>query len=404
MMFRFNRYLKAALPALAVAWTACDLSVTNPGPLADEELNAPANMPGLVVGMSADLSVALGDQSYFSALLADELAHYGNYNNERHFFRGEVLAENTNVVWANMHRARWVAENGIERMRTVLKADFATSPLVARAYALAGFANRLAGENVCHAVIDGGKAESYTVHFERAEAQFTEAITRAKALKDATLEHAALAGRASVRAALGRWDEAAADAALVPANFRYDAAFSTNSARERNKVFYESRTRSEVTVGGTPWADVVGDPRAPWDTVKAGGKPVVGGIDGKTPLFRQAKYTGDGSAIALAKGTEMLLLRAEAALRKQDVAGAMTLINEGRATDDLPALTAADEDAAWAILRQERAAVLWLEGRRIWDLRRWHEEGRIGEWKQEAGHSKCFVISLNEQMSNKNLK
>jgi len=403
MMSRFNRYLKAALPALAVAATACDLSVTNPGPLPDASLNTPEAMPGLVVGMAADLSVAVGDQSYFSGLLADELGHFSNYNNERRFYLGDVQPENANTVWANMQRARWVAEHGIERMKAVEGFDFANSPLAARAYVLAGFANRLAGENVCSAVIDGGKAEDFKVHFQRAEEQFTEGLKRAQALKDKTLEQAALAGRASIRAWLGDWDAAVADAALVPANFRYDALFSANTSRENNKIFYESTTRTEITVGGTPWAGVVGDPRAPWDTVKASGQVRLGGVDGKTPLYRQRKYTALGSSIALAKGTEMLLLRAEAALRKQDVPGAMAFINQERATFNLPALNAADEAAAWTILRQERGAVLWLEARRIWDLRRWHAEGQIGEWKAEANHTKCVPISLNEQLSNKNL-
>lgn len=404
-MSRFHKYLKAALPALAVVWTACDFSVTNPGPLPDKDLNTPDAMPGLVVGMSADLSLAVGDQSYFSALLADELGHFSNYNAERHFYRGEVLPENANVVWANMQRARWVTEQGIERMKTVPGFDFAASPLVARAYVLAGFANRVAGENVCAAVIDGGQAEDFKVHFQRAEAQFTEALKRAQALKDKTLEQAALAGRASIRAWLGDWDGAVADAALVPTNFRYDAPFSANTSRENNKLFYESHTRTEITVGGTPWAGVVGDPRAPWDTVKTkAGAVQLGGVDGKTPLFRQRKYTSLASNVALAKGTEMLLLRAEAALRKGDVDVAMTLINQERATYTLPALSAADEGAAWTLLRQERGAVLWLEARRIWDLRRWYAEQRIGEWKDIPGHSQCVPISLNEQMSNKNLK
>jgi hypothetical protein len=403
-MFRYHRYLKAALPVLVLAAAACDLSVTNPGPLPDADLNTPDAMPGLVVGMSADLSLAVGDQSYFSGLLADELAHFSNYNNERRFFLGEVQPENANTVWANMQRARWVAEHGIERMKTVPGFDFANSPLVARAYVLAGFANRLAGENVCSAVIDGGKAEDFTVHFKRAEGQFTESLKRAQALKDKNLEQAALAGRASIRAWLGDWDAAAADAALVTASFRYDAPFSANTSRENNKIFYESTTRTEVTVGGTPWGSVVGDPRVPWDTIKTkAGAVQLGGVDGKTPLYRQKKYASLSSNIALAKGTEMLLLRAEAALRKKDVTGAMALINQERATYSLPALNAADEGAAWTILRQERAAVLWLEARRIWDLRRWNAEGRIGEWKATKGHSKCVPISLNEQLSNRNL-
>lgn len=194
-MFPFAKQLKVALPALAILGAACDLSVTNPGPLPDESLNKPEAMPGLVVGMSADLSIAVGNVAYFGGLLADEMAHSGNYANERYFYAGEVTGEHMNTVWASVHRARWVAESGIERMQKVLGNDFNSSPLVARAYALAAFANRMAGENFCHAVIDGGSQQDHTVHFNRALEQFNEAITRAEALGDATL---ATADRKSV--------------------------------------------------------------------------------------------------------------------------------------------------------------------------------------------------------------
>ncbi|HEX6940189.1 MAG TPA: RagB/SusD family nutrient uptake outer membrane protein [Longimicrobiales bacterium] len=402
-MFRHANPVKAALPALAMLWAACDLSVTNPGPLPDSELNTPEAMPGLVVGMSADLSVALGDQVYFSALLADEMAHSGNYNNERYFYQGEPGPEHTNGVWANMQRARWVAESGIERMRDVLGDEFETSELVARAYALAGFANRLAGENVCEAVIDGGARQPHTVHFERALEQFTEAIERAEALGDAALATAARGGRASVRAWLGDWDGAVQDAAQVPADFRYDAIYSGNTTRENNYIVYETHTRREITVYGTPWAEVFGDPRVPWDTVWTSGGDVQTGQDGETPFFRQRKYTAPGDDIALVKGTEMLLLRAEAALRGGDVGTAMSLINDARAEYGLPPLTAANEAEAWAILQRERGADLWLEARRIWDLRRWYAEGRIGKWKSTENQVMCVPVSQNEEMSNPNV-
>lgn len=404
-MFSFKKHLKLALPALAVLWTACDLSVTNPGPLPDADLSTPAAMPGLVVGMSADLSVALVRQAYFSSLQADELAHGGNYNNERYYFQGDVRPEHTNAVWANMHRARWVAESGIERMRNVLGDEFGSSPLVARAYALAGFANRLAGENLCETVIDGGGRQSHTVHFDRALEQFGEAITRAEALGDGELATAARAGRASIRAWLGDWAGAVADAERVPADFRYEAKFSSNSAREENDLAFESG-RGEVTVYGTRWAEVFDDPRVPWDSVMASETQLQTGPNGETPIFRQMKYPTVDADIPLVKGSEMLLLRAEAALRDGDIPSTMTLISEARAVYGLPAVSAADEDEAWELLHHERGADLWLEARRIWDLRRWYEEGRIEAWKtgtQPGGQLACTPISMDEELSNRNL-
>lgn len=400
-MFSFAKHLRIALPAVVLLGTACDLSVTNPGPLPDESLDKPEAMPGLVVGMSADLSIAVNNLAYFGGLLADEMAHSGNYNNERYFFAGQVTGEHTNTVWASLQRSRWVAESGIERMKKVLGEDFDTSPLAARAYTLAGFANRLAGENVCHAVIDGGPRQDHTVHFDRALEQFNEAVARAEALGNAELATAARAGRASIRAWLGDWAGAVADAERVPAEFVYVAYFSTNTSREENNIAYEAG-RNEITVYGTPWAEVFGDPRVPWDSVKTSGGTLQTGANG-TPIFRQRKYADRDADIPLVKGTEMLLLRAEAALRDGDLGTAVALINEAREVYELPPVSASNEDEAWTLLRHERGADLWLEGRRVWDLRRWHEEGRIGEWKGTAGHSKCVPISDNELRSNKNL-
>jgi hypothetical protein len=83
------------------------------------------------------------------------------------------------------------------------------------------------------------------------------------------------------------------------------------------------------------------------------------------------------------------------------VAAAVTLINQERATYTLPAITAANVDAAWTILQRERGAVLWLEGRRLWDLRRWLAEGRNTLLQ---GRSACVPISLEERGSNPNLR
>jgi hypothetical protein len=141
------------------------------------------------------------------------------------------------------------------------------------------------------------------------------------------------------------------------------------------------------------------DPRVLYDTVKTG-TAITKGQDGATNFFRQKKYLTLGDPMALAKGTEMLLIRAEAALRANDLTNAMLLINQGRTAATLTPLTATTIDAAYVHLMRERGAVLWLEGRRLFDLRRWLAEGRNTTLQ---GRSTCMPISLEERGANPNL-
>jgi len=406
--------IRRASGALGVTVLAsCNFfDVTNPGPIADENLDTPGAMPGLVTGMSFDLSRGVNIAAQALPIISDELYHGGSYTPEGLFNRGIVRAEDANDLWGTIQRARWVAESGIERMKTVLGEGFATNALSARAYIYAGLANRLAGENLCEAVIDGGPAEDFKVYFTRADDDFTQAITIANKLtgsiKDSLLR-VAYGGRASVRAAQGKWAEAVADAALVPTSYVFVAPFSTNTTAENNGLVTETTDRSEYTVYNSQWAQVFKDPRVPWDTVKTTGGAVAVGQDGRTPFFRQRKYVNKGSDVPLVKGTEMLMLRAEAALRNNDVAGAMTLINQQRAfystaAGPLPALTASTAADAWRILEKERGAVLWLETRRLWDLRRWNAEPPPIKNTFLDNRDKCIPISQNELQSNPNLR
>jgi hypothetical protein len=401
----------ACLAALA----ACNsLDVSNPGPIADEDLNRSPAMTGLVTGMSFDLSRAMDAVTQETAIMADELYHGGSYAAEGLFNRGIVRSEDVNGMWGSLHRARWVAESGIVRMKEVLGTAFDTSPLAARANIYAGISNRLLGENVCAAVIDGGPSQDFKTHFSRAEAQFTEAIRIAGGLTGAirdSLLRAAYGGRASVRAWQGKWTEAAADAALVPTNYQFVAFFSTNTGPENNDLVFETTTRSEYTVYNTQWAQVFKDGRVLWDTIKTTGGAIAVGQDGRTPFFRQRKYTTLASDIPLVKGAEMLMLRAEAALRQAtpDVTTAMQHINAMRAfynttANPLPALTATTAAQAWPILQKERGAVVWLESRRFWDLRRWNAEPAPIQHTYLNGRDKCIPISDNETQSNPNLR
>jgi hypothetical protein len=404
---------RASVATSLLALAACNFfDVQNPGPIEDEDLNQPNAMPGLVTGMAYSLSEAVDATAQNLAIMADELYHGGSYSEQGLFNRGIVRDEDVNGMWGDMQQARWVAETGIERMQEVLGDDFDTSPLAARAYIYAGLANRLLGETVCQAVIDGGPAESNTVHFARAEAHFTEAIRIANELTGAigdSLLRVAYGGRASVLAWQDKWTEAVADAERVPTGYVFVAPFSTNTGDENNDLVFETNNRLEYTVYNTQWAtNPKTDARVPWDTVRTTSGAIAAGQDGRTPFFRQRKYIGLGADIPLVKGTEMLMLRAEAALRNNDVAGAMGLINQQRAfyrssSSPLPDLTATTAAEAWPILQNERGAVVWLELRRLWDLRRWNAEPAPIKNTYLDERDKCIPISLNEKNSNPNV-
>ena len=393
-----RRTMPAAAITLAALLGGCDFKVTNPGPLLDEDLNNASAIPALVNGMGGDLSSAIGSYLTRGSLAALELRHSGNFAAERRFAAGTIGPEDVNGDWARMHTARYVAEAGLERMKSVLGTAFETNASTPRAYLYAGFANRFLGENVCNAVYDGGPALPNSSHFVRAESLFTRALTIARALRNTTLTNAALAGRAQVYADQGKWTEAAADAALVPTTFRHNAIFSLNTTRENIDLAAQTITRREVTVWNTVWvADR--DPRVLYDTVKTG-STITKGQDGATNFFRQKKYLTLGDPVALAKGTEMLLIRAEAALRANDLTNAMLFINQGRTAASLTPLTATTIDAAYVHLMRERGAVLWLEGRRLFDLKRWLAEGRNTTLQ---GRCTCVPISLEERGANPNV-
>ena len=394
----------ATVAAAAAAVVGCDLTVTNPGALDDDALNNRQAMAGLVNGMSGDLSFALGNYLNRVAVASGELWHAGNFVTEGAFFRGDFGPNEVNQDWARMHRARWVAENGLERMQRVLGADFESFAGTPRAYLYAGFANRLLGENACVAVIDGGAPQDSSVHFQRADSLFSRAITLGQAQGNSNVVSAAYGGRATVRAWLGDWNASAADAQQVSPSFVFNAIFSTNTGRENLEIAVQTINRRETTVWNTVHAEEPFDLRTPWDTVFTASGAVLAGQDGSTPFFRQTKYTSLGDPVALVRGTEMLLLRAEAALRNGgDVATALDFINQGRAEAGMDPAEAGDLAEAWQLLQAERGSVLWLEGRRLWDLRRWYAESPPVFNDFLEGRNQCIPPGADEVASNPNI-
>jgi hypothetical protein len=146
------------------------------------------------------------------------------------------------------------------------------------------------------------------------------------------------------------------------------------------------------------------DPRVPWDTVFTSDHTVQPAADGSTPVFRQDKYPELDSPIPLVKGTALRTLEAEAALRDGNVPGAVARINDERAFYGLPPIDPEiAPDSAWALLRYERSAVTWLEGRHLWDASRWFASTDPAVHDDFLrGRSTCLPVSQAEADSNPN--
>ncbi|HSG09335.1 MAG TPA: RagB/SusD family nutrient uptake outer membrane protein [Longimicrobiales bacterium] len=404
MTMKSNGFRIAVLAVLLPLGACSDLlKVESPGRIADDDLGTVDAVPGMVVGMRYDLSQAVDGLQEFLAVAAVDLFHGGSYD-WADVPRGVITEDDTDGnAWNSPQQARWVAETGIERMKELLDgAEFARSGYAAEAYIYAGYANRILGENYCSSVIDGGPEVSNTVHFDRAKEQFAAAIPIATAANRTDLVNAAYAGLASVKAYSGDWAGAASDAAKVPASFLFNAEIDTEL---RNEITYETHSRNEYTVFGTFMQSHPNDPRAPWVIAYNADGSVQNGANGSTPHYRQLKYQDNSSDVPLSKGTEALLIRAEAALRSNDIATAYTHMNAARDVYKMAHLTqAADMTAAWADLQYERGATMWLEGRRFGDLRRWFADTGPAHNDFFASRDKCLPISKAERLANANLK
>jgi starch-binding outer membrane protein, SusD/RagB family len=430
------------LAAGSLLLAGCELGVSNPSLVEEGDLETPAAVPAIVngalgtFGMATTIMGAAGTYSA-SAILSGELVHSGSWTPPREISEGFPNNESpeNQSHWGYSSQARWQAEDAIGKAQGLV--DNPTSnEWVALAQLYAGFSNRVMGEMFCDAVIDGGPLEPYTNFSSRSVGFFDDAVQTAQAGGHTNLRLAALAGRAQARLTLGQWDQAVADAAQVPTDFVFAHAHSDNSGNEHNGVHnwaYRGDNAWQYTVWGTPFEDwgldasdpeSEGDPRVTYTPQLTGaGAPLIGG-DNRRPIFRTDKYPTRNSSIPLAKGTEMRLIEAEALLRSGNVGGAVDRINDVRTFHNLDPASAGTAAEAWSLLMQERGLELYLEGRRLGDVRRWAADaqsaphvdydfvGRIASGQPASADPRrsvldasplCLRVSTDEIFSNPNL-
>src|SRR5438309_6747352 len=451
--------MRTSLTAVALLLTACDTSVTNPGLTPDGTLDKPEAWPAIVVGARRALADAIGSASatggqllYWSAAVTFEInpaGSTGSFGIPTDVQAGTRDGGASGAEWGPSTRARFGPGDAVRRFKRVMPDTwFGKSLLVGQAYLYAGFANRTLGESFCQSVIplqnpDGslspGSLGSHTLYFLRADTAFTNALAVFTAsgktdTQTTNFIRAARAGRASVRAdlaswGLGPWSDATADAALVPDTSKFLLPYAAASPDQYNYLYWARANQSfrAHTEWGTFYEGyyrTTRDPRVRWDTTGLQGDAAVAKFGGRVPFWPEAKYATTSAPVRLSSGWEMRLLEAEAALVAGDTATARAKMNLRRTALTLPGVTFTNLTEAWTALKTERAIELWLEARRLGDLRRWIDNNVPGGYidgtyrgsvadtlhaapletmTAPAARALCFPVGRNERETNPNV-
>lgn len=432
-----TRFGLAAAILVAAGVAACDLKVSNPGPVQDSFLDDTAAHAAIVNGALRAYNNALGagQGSNFAvcgAVISREWypsGQTGSYSCTVNIFRNIITPNDASEV-DRAQQARWLAEQGIARILASRgEAGFNAWPMAPLALLYVGYSNRLLGEHVCTTVIDGAAPQSFMVHFTRADSAFTAALAIAQAQHNTQYVNAALAGRASVRIWSGNWAGAVADAAQVPASFNFAASYNIVDANQYNSVQYATsfaashRNFSQYNTFYGANYDQFHDPRTPYVKfpdipfkVGLGSLPDLGdgrGVVGAVPYWQQQKYLTPADPIRLSSGREMMLVVAESKLRSGDWPGALAIINQIRTAVGVTPRNASTADETWTDLKLEKLIELWLEGRALGERRRWDGAGSDvaapGDlpaslsMTDRTGKDTCWPISFAEATTNPNV-
>ena len=116
------RVLPALVPVLIGCSDVLSLDVESPGSIADADLNTFDAIPGLVAGMSFDLTQSMDGGLLQEVLLAGgEIGHGGSYDLGT-YPQGDLQGtpEDWDGEYGTMQQARWVAEEGLRRIAGIL--------------------------------------------------------------------------------------------------------------------------------------------------------------------------------------------------------------------------------------------------------------------------------------------
>ena len=402
-----------ALALLAAGQSACSnlLDVTNPNSVQEEDLTNPALAGTLVNSALGQFECALSQYVVSAGTLAGEYINASGWLDINGWgWRGVELYTITGGCPTNrdatglgaytpLQQARYMAESAIARLEAYPAAAVQRrDERLGLLNAYAGYAYVHLGEGFCEMAVDQGPLLTPAQVLATAEERFTKAITHAQAANIANLRHLATLGRARARLDLGNLAGAATDAEQIPAGFVWNAEYATADPRRENRVFNLNRRN--------PWLSAN---RAAYGNLTAGGQPDPrvaltnanrNGHDGTTPHWLQNKYAAANAPIPMASWREAQLILAEAR-----PAGAVAAVNRLRASQNIPAVTAAEAADPRALVLEERRRQLFSEGHRLGDMLRYGIPFPTGNNHkgQAYGPITCMPLPDQERLNNPNV-
>ena len=417
LKFTHHKLRVALLISVLVAASACNslLSVDNPGRVPDDQLGDPALAPALEAGAIQTLQCGAVNYAATAGMLAGEYwSANGFVNNHPWEWRGVVQIKgepgsctyNRNSTFMGFYtplqQARFQLEDTFNRIEKFTDAQVPTrAKILTEMRAYAGYAYALLAEGMCQMTVDRGPVLTRAQTLAIAEQRFTDAITRATAINDASLLNMALVGRARVRLDLGNLTDAAADAQLVPSTFVWAAEFSETAQQRENRI-YDLTIRGEFLSVSPAYQNLTvngaADPRV---KVTNTGRIAA---DNVTPLWLQQKFSGNAAgavSLPIASWAEAQLIYAEA------VGGqpGLDAINRVRAASSIGPLVLAPGDNFETAVLEERRRQLFSEGQRYGDMLRKNLPFQTGTNRKGQTYSNLTCVPLPdvETLNNPNL-
>lgn len=380
-----RRYMKgslgiALLGAVALGVQACDsfLEVDNPNNLETEQVVPERDARLLSQSVYQRFVSGISEFAVYIAWFTNRARVGDTFPTRNDFGRREIPNNNghINTFWNVLHESINFARSN------VLNTE-AAGPTVdlARNWFVSAWAILLQAELFCEGTLAQAAPtplgrvprgpmtslellDSAIVDFEMVQ-DIAAQVTGADASTAASLSMAAQVGIARAHLQAGRRAEAAAAAALVPANFVYNMIHIDNSSQRAlgNQIWSFSEARISLVVG--PEFRAMADSSDPRIAYVDMGRLAQ---DGELRFYRQNKYTGWASSVRLASGLEAQYIATEAG---QDAAAILAFIQARRAAGNQPAFpTTTNMDSLMTELMVQKARDFWLEGKDVADFRR----------------------------------
>jgi starch-binding outer membrane protein, SusD/RagB family len=379
----FARRAAATCVVASLAACASLTDVKAPSIIQPADVNNPLGAQARYAGAMVQFTSSWISATSASALLTDEWLTSNLPGNgadldadARRLPEGGVNFSNTPYPSAQIARRNLL--DALDAMRT-----YAPQPTsrVAELLALLGYNELLMSEMICSGVpltrvlsdgtVQYGSSLTTVQLLTVALAHFDSALA---ATDSGRILNLARIGRARTLLSLGRFSDAATGLGAVPTSFIYNLqTVSTVSGQTNTLATTTTYTVTDRDGGNGLDYRTANDPRVP--TVF-----LAKGFDGKTDVYRFAKYSSNAVPIPLATGIEARLIEAEAALQanKNDASttgtGWLGILNTLRGSAIAPAMAPLADpgsfDARVNLLFRERAFWTYLTGHRLGDLRR----------------------------------